>query len=106
MHLLVEVRVSAFTIILDAKWLDLALVQNSIYTGFCDGREPFKACIYSCLINVLCKSFCGPGLRCITIILRLCTSYTDQPGFRVTGDFLFTATTLIYIEKILNRIVF
>ena len=37
MHLLVEVWIPAFTIILNAKWLNLALVQNTIHREVNEG---------------------------------------------------------------------
>jgi hypothetical protein len=102
MHLLVEVWIPTFAIILDAEWLDPAFVQNPIHARFSDSCKPVKTCRSSSLIDMLCKRLCSPGLGSITIVLRLCAGYTDQPGFRLTGDFLFPATAFVYIVKIFN----
>ena len=104
MHFLVEVWIPAFAIILNTKRLNLALIQDPINTGFRDGCKPFKTRFNSIFIDMLCKSLGSSGLGSVTIVFRLCAGYADQPGFRFTGDFFFTAAAFVYIKKIVDGI--
>lgn len=106
MHFIVEVRIPALTVILNAERLNLALVQDSIHAGFCNRSEPVKTRLRCSLIDMLCKRLGRPGLCGIAGILWLRTGYADQLGRGFADDFFFAATAFANAEQLLNGVFF
>lgn len=102
MYLVVEVRITTLAVILNAKRLNLALIENTIHTEFYDRSKAVESGINSSFINMICKRLGGPCFNGIAKVFQLSTCNTNQPDLCITGNFLFTTTPLLNIKKVID----